>query len=84
MFSFFKTKTQKPTGETLQLTLSGLHCTSCSLTIDTELEDLPGVISVQTSYAKSKTKVTFDPNKVTPLQIKQVITNMGYSVSKMD
>ena len=80
ILSFLKTNTKKPAGEKLQLKLSGLHCTSCSLTIDNELEDLPGVISAQTSYAKSLSKVEYDPNQVSPQIIIKTISQLGYTV----
>jgi copper chaperone CopZ len=78
MFNFFK-KSQ-PKGETLTLKLSGLHCTSCSLNIDGELEDLDGVIDSHTSYPKSQTIVTFDPQKVNENTLRQTIIKLGYEV----
>ena len=53
MFNLFK---KAHSGQEVVLKIDGMHCTSCSLSIDGELEDLPGVISASTSYAKSITR----------------------------
>lgn len=79
MFNFLK-KQPKTKGETLRLQISGMHCTSCALTIDGTLEDTPGVVKAQTSYAKSEVMVEFDPTKLDPAQIKKSINNLGYQV----
>jgi copper chaperone CopZ len=76
MFNLFR----KKVGTTITLKLSGLHCTSCSLNIDSELENLPGVTSVSTSYARQETRVTYDPSVVAPAQFIQVIESLGYQV----
>ena len=65
----------------IKLKISGMHCTSCALNIDLDLEDLPGVKKSQTNYAKSETLVEFDPSQVTESQIVSSITNTGYQVS---
>ncbi|MFZ2199778.1 MAG: heavy metal-associated domain-containing protein [Microgenomates group bacterium] len=77
MFNFFK---KKPSGTTITLRLSGLHCSSCSLNIDSELEDLPGVLSVSTSYAKQESVITYDPQMVAPKEFIKIITSLGYKV----
>jgi copper chaperone CopZ len=80
MFNFLKKK--KPKGTEIELTISGMHCTSCSLNIDGELEDLDGVFSSSTSYAKSKTTIDFDPKKVPVTTLQKVIEDLGYRIKK--
>ncbi|MCC6711269.1 MAG: heavy-metal-associated domain-containing protein [Candidatus Pacebacteria bacterium] len=79
MLNFFK-KTKKNPGKSIMLKISGMHCTSCSMNIDSELEELDGVISASTSYAKSETKVEYDQEKVDLEKIKAVIKELGYGV----
>lgn len=79
MFNFFK---KQSVGTTITLKLSGLHCSSCSLNIDSEIEDLPGVISTSTSYAKQESTITYDPKLTGPTQFKPVIEKLGYTVVK--
>ena len=77
MFNLFR---KDPKGSAIILKLSGLHCSSCSLSIDSELEDLPGVISTSTNYAKQESHITYDPTKVDPSQFVEVIESLGYQV----
>lgn len=86
MFGLLKNqsaKAESATGEKLtELTfkIDGMHCTSCALNIDADLEDLPGVTSARTNYAKSTTQVVFDPQQVTRAKIEGVITKAGYQI----
>jgi len=83
MFNFFNQKSS-PNSENRELKseilkLSGLHCSSCAVNIDLALEDLPGVIA-KTNYAKSETKITFDPSQTTLDQIHFTIRDLGYNI----
>jgi len=46
-----------PTGPQIMLAVEGMHCASCGLLIDDELEDLPGVRSASTSVRTGRTTV---------------------------
>lgn len=61
-----------------------MHCTSCALTIDMDLEDLEGVKSVKTSYAKSETEIEFDLSKVDDKIIFETIKKSGYKAEPVD
>ncbi len=50
--------------QTVKLNIIGMHCTSCAMNIDGELEDTEGVKTAATNYAKQQTSVTFDPEKI--------------------
>lgn len=56
----------------------GMHCTSCAITIDMDLEDLVGVTKARTSYARSETEVEFEADQVTDEVILQTIKKSGY------
>lgn len=60
--------------------IDGMHCVSCSLSIDLELEDLEGVKMAKTNFAKSQTKVIFDTKKTDEKKIKNLIKGLGYKV----
>lgn len=60
--------------------IEGMHCTSCALTIDMDLEDLEGVKSSKTSYAKAETEVEFETDKVKDEDLIEVIKKAGYTV----
>ena len=80
MFNFFKKKPAENT-QTLSLSLSVLHCTSCAVNIDLTLEDLPGVTNSSTNYAKSVVSIKYSPNRITPVKIKGEIEKLGYKVN---
>lgn len=63
------------------LKIIGMHCTSCTLNIDGELEDTEGVKSASTSYAKQQTEVEFDEGKITQDKIIGIIKSLGYRAS---
>lgn len=66
--------------KTVTLKIVGMHCTSCAMNVDFELEDLKGVKEASTNYAKQKTVVTFDPNVVNLGKIIEVIKSLEYEV----
>ena len=57
-----------------------MHCSSCALTIDMDLEDLDGVNKAQTSYARQECEVEFNPDKVDDKKLIQTINKTGYTV----
>ena len=61
--------------------ISGMHCTSCAMNIDGELEDTEGIKESNTNYAKSKTEVEFDPEKINDKEIAEIIKKVGYQAS---
>jgi copper chaperone CopZ len=63
----------------LNLRIEGMHCASCAMAIDMELEDLPGVAEARTSYARGTTEVIFDPQRVAPDAIVAAVRKAGYA-----
>jgi len=61
--------------------IEGMHCASCAMNIDGELEDTAGVKKVNTSYAKQQTEVEFDEGKIDEKKIAEVIKKAGYNIS---
>ncbi|MBI2033227.1 MAG: heavy-metal-associated domain-containing protein [Candidatus Levybacteria bacterium] len=55
-----------------------MHCTSCAMNIDGELEDTEGVKNVSTSYAKQEVLLSFDPTIVSEEEIIAKIKKIGY------
>ncbi len=60
-----------------------MHCSSCALTIDMDLEEVDGVNSAKTSYAKAETEIEFDPEKVTDDLILETIKKSGYKAEPL-
>lgn len=61
------------------LKINGMHCTSCAINIDGDLEDyVKGVRKAQTNYAKQECKVEFEEEFTGIEQIIQQIRKSGY------
>lgn len=78
MLNLFKKKEQSTSAN---FQIEGMHCTSCSMYIDSELEEQEGVISSSTSYAKATTKVEFDQTKISIERLKNTIEKLGYKAT---
>lgn len=61
--------------------ISGMHCTSCAMNIDGELEDTKGIKESNTNYAKSQTEVEFDEEKINDKAIIEIIKKAGYQAN---
>lgn len=58
--------------------VSGMHCSSCAMTIEWDLEDAG--VKAKCNYAKATLEVEFEPEKVSEDKIKQVIRKAGYQL----
>jgi copper chaperone CopZ len=63
---------------TLTLHIEGMHCASCGLVIDEQLDDLEGVLSSRTSVRKGISTVVFDADRCSPTKITEAIASAGY------
>lgn len=61
-----------------RLTIEGMHCTSCSLLIEGELEDIG--VKANCNYAKSVVDVEFDEANISDEDLIQAIKKAGYTV----
>jgi len=64
--------------------IAGMHCTSCAMTIDWDLEDLDGVHEARTSYASARTEVTYDPSRVAFETITDTIVRAGFTAQALE
>ncbi len=62
----------------------GMHCVSCAMNIDGELEDSGKVQSVSTNFAKAQTVVEFDPNLISEEEIRETIQKVGYTAERVN
>lgn len=61
-----------------KLKIGGMHCTACSMNIDFDLEDLDGIKSAKTNYAKQESEIEFDEEKLDMKKILETIKKTGY------
>jgi copper chaperone CopZ len=58
--------------------IEGMHCTSCALMIESDLEDAG--VKARCSYAKQTLDVEFDEKKIIEKTIIDVVAKAGYHV----
>ncbi len=62
------------------LKITGMHCTSCAMNIDGDLEDyVKGVKSSKTNYAKQVCEVEYEEKEVKVDKIVAQIKETGYT-----
>lgn len=59
--------------------VSGMHCSSCSMLVTMNVEELPGVSQVDCDHASGTTVVTFDESQTSVADLRGVITDAGYT-----
>ncbi len=64
--------------------ITGMHCTSCAMNIDGEIEDTEKVKDVKTNYAKAITEVEFEPDKISEEEIITAIKKAGYDAKAQE
>ena len=65
-----------------KLKIDGMHCNSCAMNIDFDLEDLEGVKTAKTNYAKQESEVEYDEDQIQLKQIVEQVEKTGYQVLK--
>ncbi|MCX4782422.1 cation transporter [Streptomyces sp. NBC_01264] len=63
--------------ERMEFTVTGMHCNSCGLLIDDEVEELAGVVASATSLRTGRTVVDTD-RPVDPAAVIAAIASAGY------
>lgn len=64
----------------MKFKIDGMHCSSCAMSIDFDLEDLDGVKSAKTSYAREETEVEFEEEKISEEDVEKQINKTGYKI----
>lgn len=56
-----------------------MHCTSCALLIEADLEDAG--VKARCSFAKEELQIEFDDKKINEEQIKEIVGKTGYELA---
>lgn len=67
--------------KSVTLAVEGMTCGACSVAVKTALKKLDGVKDASVSYADKRAVVEYDPTKVTPNQMVEAVTKLGYKAS---
>jgi mercuric ion binding protein len=60
------------------LDVRGMDCATCPITVKAVLRKQPGVKDVKVDFTKRTAEVTFEPGKVSPEKLAQVVTEAGF------
>jgi len=66
----------------LLLHIRGMWCTSCAWLIEYAVTKLPGVASVEASFATDLVKIKYLPQRIPPAHIIERIAKLGYQASE--
>ena len=58
-----------------------MHCSNCVMRLEGIEDDLEGIREIRGSYHKQTLEVTFDETLVSEDEIKQAITELGYTAA---
>jgi len=58
--------------------IEGMHCSSCAMNIDFDLEDVEGILAANTNYAKQLTEIEYENDKVKKEDIIRSVEKTGY------
>lgn len=64
--------------KTVTLSVPGMNCDLCPITIKKAISKVPGVASVEASYEKKQAVVIFDDAKTTAEALTKATSNAGY------
>lgn len=62
------------------VSIKGMHCASCAMTIENTLKKVSGVKSVNVNYATEKATVEYDESVSTPNDLEKAVKDSGYEV----
>lgn len=66
--------------QSITLGVLGMHCKSCAMRIQLELEDLPGIGEIDVDHEGDRVTVGFDPAQTSVEAISAAIASAGYTV----
>ncbi len=68
----------EPEGDVAYLRIDGMHCSSCEILIERLALRIDGIVSAKTNYATATAKIIYDPITLTPDDLPELISHLGY------
>ncbi|XP_017397952.1 copper-transporting ATPase 2 isoform X2 [Cebus imitator] len=66
------------------LQIKGMTCASCVSTIERNLQNKAGILSVLVALMAGKAEIKYDPEVIQPLEIAQLIQDLGFEAAVME
>lgn len=63
---------------TVTLSVPGMYCAVCPITVKKALQKVPGVVRVQVSFEKKEAVVTYDDTRATEKALEDATFEAGY------
>ena len=60
--------------------VEGMSCNHCKMAVETAVKKMPGMSLAEVDLAKKSLQVEYDDDKITPLQIRQTVEEVGFEV----
>ncbi len=64
--------------------ITGMTCASCAQNIEKALNKIDGVVKASVNFSFEKAAVEYDSSKVSPTELENTITSLGYGVAKSE
>ncbi|HOD18371.1 MAG TPA: heavy metal translocating P-type ATPase [Candidatus Cloacimonadota bacterium] len=69
--------------QTITLGIDGMHCASCSASVEKALSSAKGVLSANVSLPLEEASVEYDSDLITPEQLKQIVVDTGFKIREL-
>jgi copper chaperone len=67
--------------QTITLKIAGMTCQGCARSVSRVLRGVKGVASAEVALESAEAMIAFNPEQVTPAQLKAAVYEAGYEVS---
>ncbi len=71
-------------GETMYLSVDGMHCATCETFIESTALDRDGILDAEASYPSGTVKLTYDPDQRDASDLPGIVDGLGYSARPTD
>ncbi|KAK4262750.1 hypothetical protein QN277_028268 [Acacia crassicarpa] len=79
--TLFRDEMNERSIQVCRITVTGMTCTSCSSTVESALQAIPGVLKAQVALATCEAEVHYNPNIVNHNQILEAIEDTGFEAT---
>ena len=69
--------------ETVDVSIEGMTCDACQNHVNSAVNELPGIVSVNSSYTDGNAIVEFDRTKTSENEIEEAINGTGYTATEI-
>lgn len=60
--------------------VEGMSCNHCKMAVETAVKKMPGMLLAEVDLMKKTLCVEYENEKITPLQIRQTVEEVGFEV----